>query len=189
MRRNFLTFLVLLLAAPLLSLVTPAGAQKLPFSPPKSAKELPAGAEIETSKGKFEIEFYRNIAPVTIRGFEYLAKKGFYKNLTFHRFEPSFVIQGGDPTGTGKGGPGYRLPPEFSNAVRHIRGSVGMARISDYGNPERLSNGSQFYITLNEAKHLDGLYTLFARVVRGMEVVDRLRKGDSIVNVSLRYGE
>ncbi|MCC6953833.1 MAG: peptidylprolyl isomerase [Deltaproteobacteria bacterium] len=154
----------------------------LPFPLPRSAQELPRSAVIETEKGSFRIEFLREVAPTTVRNFEYLAKRNFYSGLTFHRYEPGFAIQGGDPKGNGKGGPGYMLPPEFSN-VRHERGSLGMARLSDQINPERLSNGSQFYICLAPAPHIDGLYTVFANVRSGMDVVERLRKGDRIISV------
>ena len=155
---------------------------KLPFSIPKDPQTLPQTALIVTEKGDFEIEFYREEAPITVRNFEYLGRKGFYKNLTFHRYVPNFVIQGGDPLGTGKGGPGYSIPPENSD-LRHIRGSLGMARLPSEVNPERNSNGSQFYICLGSAPHLDGLYTVFARVINGLENVDRLRPGDRILEV------
>jgi peptidyl-prolyl cis-trans isomerase B (cyclophilin B) len=162
----------------------PAGAQqgKLPFSTPRNYQALPESAMVETTKGKFIIEFYREQAPVTVRNFEYLGKKRFYENLTFHRYIPNFVLQGGDPKGNGKGGPGYSLPPEFSE-INHAEGTLGMAMLPAKVNPERLSNGSQFYITLADSPHLDGLYTVFGKVVEGMDVVSRLRAGDRILHV------
>lgn len=159
-----------------------AFAQKLPFPEPTDPSTLPKSALIETTQGPVEIEFFREQAPITVRNFEYLGKKKFYEGLKFHRYVPGFAIQGGDPKGTGKGGPGYFLPPEHSD-LKHVRGSVGMARLPNQANPERLSNGSQFYICLTEARHLNGLYTLFGRVIRGMENVDRLRAGDKILRV------
>ncbi len=157
---------------------------KLPFEIPKDSKTLPERAIIGTSKGAVEIKFFRLEAPITVRNFEYLARKGFYNNLTFHRYEPGFVIQGGDPKGTGQGGPGYTLPPEHSAKLKHIAGTLGMARLPSEVNPERRSNGSQFYISLKEAPHLDGLYSVFAYITRGIENAQKLRAGDRITNIS-----
>ncbi len=158
--------------------------ESLPFDSNVLPKELPETALVETTKGPFEIRFYREEAPITIKSFEYLARKGFYKGTTFHRYVPGFVIQGGDPLGTGKGGPGYTLPPEYSR-LEHIRGTVGMARLPSEANPERRSNGSQFYICLSRGRHLDGLYTVFGEVISGMENVEKLRPGDKIIAVRL----
>lgn len=156
----------------------------LPFSLPVNKSALPTGAIIDTTKGQFEISFYTRQAPVTVRNFQYLAEKKFYNGLTFHKREPNFIVQGGDPLGTGKGGPGYFLPAEFSE-LKHKQGTVAMARLPSETNPERQSNGSQFYITLTEAKHLDGLYTVFAQVVWGMDTVDKLVPGDSILSIRI----
>ena len=155
---------------------------RLPFAIPSDWHTLPSGALIDTTKGMFEIKFYRKQAPIHVRNFEYLAGKRFYDNLSFHRYEPDFIIQGGDPLATGKGGPGYNLPPEFSE-IKHDIGTVAMARLPGEVNPERLSNGSQFYICLTKAPHLDSLYTVFGEVVSGMDTVLRLRKGDRIISV------
>lgn len=175
-----------LLTGALLLLVFPAIAQaqdvKLPFSVPENTNLLPDSALIETSKGNFEVRFFRDDAPVTVRNFEYLGRKGFYKGLTFHRYVDGFVIQGGDPEGTGKGGPGYRIPPELRD-IKHHAGTLGMAMLPASANPERLSNGSQFYITLADAPHLDGLFSVFAEVTSGMDVVRRLRQGDRILEI------
>ena len=157
---------------------------KLPFKMPRSARELAEAALIETDKGDFEIEFYRNEAPVTVANFQHLAANNFYQDLTFHHYVPGFIVQGGDPLGNGKGGPKWTLPPEFSD-VKHVRGTVGMAKLPNSINPERRSNGSQFYITLRQAKHMDGLYTVFGHVTRGMEIVELLRPGDRIIRVRL----
>lgn len=131
---------------------------------------LENGAEIQ-------IEFYPEDAPRTVENFVGLAKKGFYSGLTFHRVVPDFVVQGGCPKGTGTGGPGYTIPAEF-NAQKHVRGTVAMARSQ---HPD--SAGSQFYICYGPTPHLDGNYTVFGRVVAGMEHVDRIEQGDRMTSV------
>ncbi|MBL7662476.1 peptidylprolyl isomerase [bacterium] len=147
---------------------------------------MPHKAVIKTSKGTFEAELYADETPVTVRNFQFLAERGFYENLTFHRHDPGFVVQGGDPKGSGLGGPGYTLPPEHSDTLKHLRGVLGMARLPDQVNPERKSNGSQFYVVLAEkTPHLDGLYTVFGKVTLGMDVVDALTVGDKILSVKV----
>jgi peptidyl-prolyl cis-trans isomerase B (cyclophilin B) len=142
-------------------------------------------AIIDTDRGKLVIELYATKAPKTVANFEKLARSGFYDNLTFHRAEPGFVVQGGDPAGNGTGGPGYELPAELSPTEKHLRGTVAMARRGDQVNPERKSSGSQFYICLAPAPFLDGQYTIFGGVVEGMNVVDQLKVGDHIRKVTL----
>jgi peptidyl-prolyl cis-trans isomerase B (cyclophilin B) len=142
-------------------------------------------ATIETSRGNIVVELYPAVAPKTVANFEKLAKEGFYNNLTFHRVEPGFVIQGGDPQGTGIGGPGYDVPAEISPTEKHLRGTIAMARKGDEVNPERKSSGSQFYICLAPAPFLDGQYTLFGAVVEGMNVVDQIKKGDKMNKILL----
>lgn len=156
---------------------------KLPFEVPEDPLMLPPTALVETTKGPFELKLYRRLAPISVTNFEYLGRKGIYNGVEFHRYVPGFVIQGGDPTGTRKGGPGWTLPPEMNDTLRHVRGTVGWARLPAEVNPERRSNGSQFYITLKAAPHIDGFYTIFGQVIRGMENVDRLRPGDKIHTV------
>lgn len=151
---------------------------------PKNPLTLAPTALIETTKGPIEISFFREVAPVTVTNFQNLVKKNFYNGLLFHRFVPDYVVQGGDPQGNGKGGPGYVLYPEFSS-LKHKLGTVGMARKLDPVNPQRLSNGSQFYITLNRAKHFDGTYTIFAEVINGFENLQKIRKGDKILKILL----
>ena len=128
---------------------------------------------------EIKIEFYPQDAPKTVENFVTLAKKGFYDNLTFHRVVPDFVVQGGCPKGNGTGGPGYTIPAEF-NKQKHIRGSVAMARSQ---HPD--SAGSQFYITYGATPHLDGNYTVFGRVVSGMEHVDRIKQGDRMRSIKV----
>lgn len=155
----------------------------LPFKVPVDTAKLPESALIETNKGPFEIKFYRTQAPVSVRNFEYLAKTGFYDGVLFHRYVPGFVIQGGAPKGQQKGGPGWSLPPEINSRLLHAKGSVGWARVPSASNPERLSDGSQFYITLEPRSDLDGFYTIFAQVVAGMRNVEMLRQGDKILRI------
>lgn len=126
------------------------------------------------SGGEIELELYPDIAPNTVRNFLSLARSGFYEGTIFHRVIPGFMIQGGDPQGTGRGGPGYSIRGEFRsngfpNDLKHERGVISMARTQ---NPN--SAGSQFFIMVANAPHLDGEYAAFGRVVRGMEEVDRI---------------
>jgi len=129
--------------------------------------------------GEIRLEFYPVDAPKTVENFVTLAKKGFYDGLSFHRVVPDFVVQGGCPQGTGTGGPGYTLKAEF-NKQKHVRGSLAMARSQ---HPD--SAGSQFYICYGPTPHLDGNYTVFGRVVSGMEHVDRIRQGDRMKSVTI----
>ena len=129
--------------------------------------------------GEIRLEFYPADAPKTVENFVTLAKKGFYDGLSFHRVVPDFVVQGGCPQGTGTGGPGHTLKAEF-NKQKHVRGSLAMARSQ---HPD--SAGSQFYICYGPTPHLDGNYTVFGRVVSGMEHVDRIRQGDRMKSVTI----
>ena len=129
--------------------------------------------------GEIRMEFYPQDAPKTVENFVALAKKGFYNVLTFHRVVPDFVVQGGCPKGNGTGGPGYTIKAEF-NTQKHLRGSVAMARSQ---HPD--SAGSQFYICYGPTPHLDGSYTVFGRVVAGMEQVDRIKQGDRMQSVTI----
>jgi len=129
-------------------------------------------ATVETTKGIFRIELRPDIAIQTVNSFIFLARQGFYDGVTFHRVIPGFVAQGGDPTGTGSGDPGYTLPAEFSD-VPFERGTVGMARGND---PD--SGGSQFFIAYSDQPDLNGQYTVFGKVVEGMEVIDSLTPRD-----------
>jgi len=142
-------------------------------------------AILDTDRGNIVIELYPSVAPKTVANFEKLSKDGFFNNLTFHRVEPGFVVQGGDPAGNGTGGPGYDLPAEINPAEKHVRGTVAMARKGDQVNPERKSSGSQFYICLEPAPFLDGQYTVYGGVVEGMAVVDKIKVGDHIKKVTL----
>jgi len=142
-------------------------------------------AVIKTAKGTIKFKFYPDKAPNHVGSFIELALAGFYNGLTFHRVEPNFVVQGGDPYSksgggaVGTGGPGYSLTAEFSD-VKHIEGTVAMARSGDPN-----SAGSQFYICLAPAPFLDGQYTVFGQVVEGMDVVKSLAVGDVMESVTI----
>ena len=142
-------------------------------------------ATLDTDRGQIVIELYPKSAPKTVANFEKLSRDGFYNGLTFHRVVPGFVVQGGDPKGNGTGGPGYTLPAEISPSEKHLRGSVAMARLGDEVNPDRRSSGSQFYICLEPQPFLDGQYTVFGGVIKGMDAVDKIRVGDHIRHVTL----
>lgn len=140
-------------------------------------------ATIKTSKGDIKVELDQAAAPRTVNNFVYLAKYGFYDGMVFHRVEPNFVIQGGDPLGTGSGGPGYNLPAEIK--LPHVDGAIAMARLPDAANPERKSSGSQFYITLGTQASLDGAYTVFGKTISGQDVARKILNGDKIERVDI----
>jgi len=140
-------------------------------------------ATISTAKGDIVVQLDASAAPQTVNNFVFLAQEGFYDGLTFHRVEPGFVIQGGDPLGSGGGGPGYTVPAEIQ--LPHPEGAIAMARRSDQVNPERASSGSQFYITLAPTPFLDGAYTAFGQVTGGMSVVRSIVVGDVIEKITI----
>jgi cyclophilin family peptidyl-prolyl cis-trans isomerase len=140
-------------------------------------------ATIVTGKGDIVVALDPVAAPQTVNNFVFLARQGFYDGLTFHRVEPGFVVQGGDPLGTGVGGPGYTVPAEIG--LPHVEGAIAMARRGDQVNPERASSGSQFYIALESLPSLDGAYTVFGQVVEGMDVVRAIAIGDAIETVEI----
>ncbi|MBC7919927.1 MAG: peptidylprolyl isomerase [Ferruginibacter sp.] len=137
-------------------------------------------AEMHTNQGVMTIEFYDQDTPNTVKNFTDLARKGFYDGVTFHRVIPNFMIQGGDPTGTGRGGPGYQIKDELNGGnQRHDRGVLSMA----HAGPN--TGGSQFFIChgRTNTQHLDGVHTCFGKVVEGLEVIDQIRQGDKITKV------
>ena len=146
-------------------------------------------AVVKTVRGDFTIELRPDLAPETVNSFIFLARDHFFDGIIFHRVEPGFVVQGGDPTGTGRGGPGYSIPLEPS-AEPFVRGVLGMARSSDPN-----SGGSQWFVTLGDALFLndvnmplDKRYTVFGKVTQGMEVVDCIAVGDAIVGIDIQEG-
>lgn len=138
-----------------------------------------SGAEIETDKGIINIKFHPEYAPISVGNFVYSILTGVYRNVFFHRVVPSFVIQGGDPTGTGWGGPGYDIISEFS-PLNYNKGMVGMASAG------KDTEGSQFFIMQAEHPHLNGRYTIFATVISGQEVVELIEQYDKILKITLR---
>ncbi len=158
-------------------------------------------ATMKTSKGTIEIKLFGKDAPIHVANFVELAQKGFYNNTKFHRYEPGFVIQGGDPqtkemtsdqvaaavadgsVPLGTGGPGYVIKGEFDPSVnpnKHTRGALGMARTMD---PD--TAGSQFYFALQPLPQLDGQYTVYGQITKGLDVMDQLRVGDEIISVTI----
>jgi len=179
-----LVALFVTLVLPVPGPIGPVGAQQptppAPKEAPKGDKKVKQTAVITMEKGgEINIEFFPEDAPKTVENFVTLAKKGFYDGVTFHRVEPNFVVQGGDPKGNGTGGPGYTIKDEF-NKQKHVRGMVAMARTQAPN-----SAGSQFYITLAPAHFLDNQYTVFGRVTSGMEVVDKIKVGDKMKSVKI----
>lgn len=136
---------------------------------------------LKTAKGNITIKLYPNEAPNTVTRFLKLVQDGFYDGLKFHRVHPKFLIQTGDPTGTGNGGSGEKLKAEF-NKLQHIKGTVAMAR-----KPEDIDSGdSQFYISLTTLTHLDSNYTVFGQVVNGLEILDKINLNDKIITISIQ---
>jgi peptidyl-prolyl cis-trans isomerase B (cyclophilin B) len=138
-------------------------------------------ATLETEKGTIELELYSQYAPKTVNNFCFLAREGFYDGVSFHRVISNFMIQGGDPTGTGRGGPGYQFEDEIrGNPLKHGTGVISMA------NAGANTNGSQFFITHSPQPHLDGRHTVFGKVIKGQDVVNAIRQGDRILKVEAK---
>lgn len=137
-------------------------------------------AIIETDNGKIVIELFENEAPKTVANFEKLIGEQFYDGLSFHRVIKGFVAQGGCPNGTGAGGPGYTIPCETKgNPHKHERGSLSMA----HRGPN--TGGSQFFIVYEPQPHLDGVHTVFGKVIEGLDVVDKIKQGDKMNKVTV----
>jgi peptidyl-prolyl cis-trans isomerase B (cyclophilin B) len=139
-------------------------------------------ATIETNKGNILLDLYPEHAPKTVNNFVFLAREGYYDDVTFHRVISNFMVQGGDPTGTGRGGPGYRFEDEVrNNPLKHGTGVISMA------NAGPNTNGSQFFITHAPQPHLDGKHTVFGEVANkeSMNVVNAIRQGDQMVSVTI----
>ena len=136
-------------------------------------------ANFDTDRGTIRVELAAAEAPLTVANFVNLAKRGFYDGLNFHRVIADFMIQGGCPEGSGRGGPGYRFEDETGNGLRHERGVLSIA----IAGPN--TNGSQFFITHVPCGWLDGKHTVFGKVVDGMDVVDAVRQGDLIKSVTI----
>jgi peptidyl-prolyl cis-trans isomerase B (cyclophilin B) len=145
------------------------------ISSSEESKNLPVATITVDGYGVIEAELYPEIAPNTVNNFIYLANKGFYNNLKFHRIIKNFMIQGGDPKGDGTGGPGYSIEGEFTsngfaNSLKHTKGVLSMARTQDPN-----SAGSQFFIMTGNAPNLDGEYAAFGKVISGLDVLDKIQ--------------
>ncbi|MEP9412354.1 MAG: peptidylprolyl isomerase [Candidatus Brocadia sp.] len=137
-------------------------------------------ATIETSRGTIKIELYPKYAPKTVNNFVFLTREGFYDGVSFHRVIRDFMIQGGDPTSTGRGGPGYKFEDEVKvNPLTHDAGVISMA------NAGPNTNGSQFFITHSQQPHLNGKHTVFGKVISGQDVVNAIRQGDIMMKVTI----
>jgi cyclophilin family peptidyl-prolyl cis-trans isomerase len=146
-----------------------------------AAKASPSShprVKFETTQGVFIAEIYKDV-PATHKNFIELTQSGFYDGLTFHRYEPGFVIQGGDPQGTGMGGSDKNIPLEITK-YKHVKGALGMARSQDPN-----SASSQFYVCLADTPFLDGNYAVFGKVLEGLDKALALRKGDKMIKVSV----
>jgi peptidyl-prolyl cis-trans isomerase B (cyclophilin B) len=140
-------------------------------------------ATFDTSKGKIEVDLFAADAPMTVNNFVFLAKDGFYDGTVFHRVIANFMSQGGDPTGTGMGGPGYRFRDEtVGNPHKHGTGALSMA------NAGPNTNGSQFFITHEPQPHLNGKHTVFGQVTSGQDVATSLKNGDKLNSVTITEG-
>jgi peptidyl-prolyl cis-trans isomerase B (cyclophilin B) len=171
-RLSFRGLLILLAVSAVAALPSGAGAQERKTwerePEMKIDKEKVYVARMDTTAGPIVLELYPKLAPHHVNSFVFLAKENFYNGVIFHRVIPGFMIQGGDPTGTGGGGPGYSLKAEF-NDTKHTRGVLSMARTPD---PD--SAGSQFFIMHDTAPSLDNKYTVFGKVTEGIETVDKI---------------
>ena len=152
----------------------PAGGDK---QPPKTEQDKPTStaknriAKFETSKGTFRVELFEDKAPITTKNFIDLINKGYYNGVIFHRVIDGFVIQGGDPTGTGRGGPGYTIPDEFHASLKHD--GPGILSMANAG-PN--TGGSQFFITLSATPHLNNRHSVFGKVIEGLDIVKAIGK-------------
>jgi peptidyl-prolyl cis-trans isomerase B (cyclophilin B) len=157
------------------------------FQEPKSARAFEPNsilcAKIVTSKGDIVCELNHEKAPLSVTNFCQLAEGGFYNGLLFHRVVPRFVVQGGDPDGTGTGGPGYTVPAEIG--LKHEKGALAWARQDVRVNPLKRSSGSQFYITLEKVPYLDNEYTVFGQTISGLDVLEKIVQGDKILKVEI----
>jgi len=133
---------------------------------------------IETEKGNLLLELFASDVPITVNNFVFLAREGFYDGSTFYRVIPGFVAQGGDPTGTGTGSPGYSFADEFTEHT-HVTGALSMA------NTGSNTNSCHFFITYAPQHHLDGKHSVFGQLIEGMDVLERIEEGDAIIRITI----
>ena len=151
-------------------------------------------ATFETTKGVITIELFDVEAPKTVANFEKLASSGYYNGIAFHRVIANFMVQGGDPTGTGSGGPGYEIECEINAKRKHGKGALSMAHKGQCQHDAktgaklggRCTGGGQFFITHGPTPHLDGVHTVFGQVTSGQDVVDKIAQGDKMTKVSVK---
>jgi peptidyl-prolyl cis-trans isomerase B (cyclophilin B) len=151
-------------------------------------------AVMETGKGTITIELFDVEAPKTVANFEKLANSGYYNGVSFHRVIANFMVQGGDPTGSGRGGPGYEIECEIHPSRKHGKGALSMAHKGACQHDPKTgaklggqcTGGSQFFITHGPTPHLDGVHTVFGRVVSGQDVVDKIAQGDKMTRVEVK---
>lgn len=153
---------------------------------------MPKTATFETSKGTIVIELFDKDAPKTVANFEKLANSGYYNGVSFHRVIANFMVQGGDPTGSGRGGPGYEIECEI-NPKKHGTGALSMAHKGQCKHDPKTgakiqgvcTGGSQFFITHGPTPHLDGVHTVFGQVTSGQDVVNKIAQGDKMTKVTV----
>jgi peptidyl-prolyl cis-trans isomerase B (cyclophilin B) len=136
-------------------------------------------AIMETIKGKLVLELFARDVPRMVNNFVFLAREGFYDGTIFHRVIPDFVVQGGDPTGTGTGGPGYTFADEFTSHI-HVTGSLSMA------NSGPKTNGSQFFICYSPQPHLNGKHSVFGQLIEGTDILKKITRGDKLIRVTIK---
>ena len=182
-----ITVIILALLALLLASCSGEAPQPQPKPGPKTYSAPPPmtidtnkqyAATIETEKGDLVLELFASDVPVTVNNFVFLAGEGFYDGSTFHRVIPGFMAQGGDPTGTGTGNPGYRFADEFTEHT-HVVGVLSMA------NSGPNTNGCQFFITYTPQHGLDGKHTVFGQLIEGMDVLEKIESGDTIIRITI----
>jgi len=159
-------------AAPTTAAAAPAGQKKSYSAPPPMTIDPKKSytATFTTPRGDFVVKLRPDLAPQTVNSFVFLARDGFFNGVTWHRVLPNFMAQGGDPTGTGTGGPGYTVPDEFTTQVKFDK--PGLLAMANTGQPN--SGGSQFFVTTAPADYLDGKYTIFGEVTQGQDIVNKI---------------
>ena len=178
---SILVLITLLLASCAVTPSEPAALKPISYSAPPPMTidtNKQYTATIETGKGNIVLELFASDVPVTVNNFVFLAREGFYDGTTFHRVIPDFMAQGGDPTGTGTGGPGYSFADEFTEYT-HVTGALSMA------NAGPNTNGSQFFITYTPQHHLDNHHSVFGQLIEGMDVLKALKNGDAVVRITI----
>ncbi|MFC1951469.1 peptidylprolyl isomerase [Chloroflexota bacterium] len=179
---------IFVLVALLLASCNGQAPEPAPKAKPKTYSEPPPmvidtskqyTATIETGKGFLVLELFAKDVPKTVNNFVFLAREGFYDSTTFHRVIPNFMAQGGDPTGTGRGNPGYSFEDEFTERT-HVAGTLSMA------NSGPNTNGSQFFITYTPQHGLDGKHSVFGQLIEGMEVLKKITNGDTIRRIVIK---